>query len=73
MVELPIVGGHDPSAFLATVLKGIEAEIGEVGCFKMIINSKDTAHGFSQFFISSNPTFEYQNPKFKIRNYFNQF
>jgi hypothetical protein len=46
MMELPLVRGDDPSALLTTVLKGIETEIGEVGCFKMVINSKDSAHGF---------------------------
>jgi hypothetical protein len=47
MMELSIVRGDDPSTLLTTMLKGIETEIGEIGRFKMIINPKDTAHGFS--------------------------
>jgi hypothetical protein len=46
MMELSIVRGDDPSTLLTTMLKGIETEIGEIGRFKMIINAKDTAHGF---------------------------
>jgi hypothetical protein len=46
MMQLSIVRGDDPSTLLTTMLKGIETEIGEIGRFKMIINAKDTAHGF---------------------------
>jgi hypothetical protein len=55
MVKFPMVRGDNPGALLATMLEGIETEIGKVGCLDMIINSKNTTHGsFSQSLISLN-------------------
>jgi hypothetical protein len=46
MMELPVIGGDNPGTLLTAMLKGIEAQIGEIRRFKMIINTKDAAHGF---------------------------
>jgi hypothetical protein len=62
MIELPAIGGDNPGNLLTAMLKGIEAQIGKIGRFKMIINPKDAAHGFLQF-TSLNSKFEYRNPR----------
>lgn len=41
--DMAAVAGHDPGAFLAAMLEGIEAEVGELGCVFMAENSANAA------------------------------
>jgi hypothetical protein len=52
MEVLPI-GRDDSCALLSSMLKGIEAEISQIGGFGVIIDSKDAAHEWMSFLLDS--------------------
>ncbi len=41
--HLATVGHHDPGAFLAAVLQGVESEVGELGRIRMVVDAENTA------------------------------
>jgi hypothetical protein len=44
MMEVFSIGGDNTSTLLPPMLKGVKTQIGDIGCFEMIIDSKDAAH-----------------------------
>jgi len=46
MMEVFSIRGDNTGTILPTMLKGVKTQIGDIGCLGMIIDSKDTAHGF---------------------------
>ena len=45
-METGPVRGNDTAAFLPPVLKGVESQVGQVGCFRMVENAENAAFFF---------------------------